>query len=85
MDQGRIVHVMVSERTRDDNFKVGFDVAQPDELEIHLVLPPKKASPDGPIASPLPTGVILPNGNEQPFIHTNFYGSIVVNGKHFIR
>jgi len=85
VDENRIIHIMVSERTRDENFKVGFGVAQPDELEIHLAMPPKKGSPTGPIDSPLPTGVILPNGNEQPFIHTNFYGNITMTGNQFIK
>jgi hypothetical protein len=85
MDTNRIVHVMVSERTRGDDFKVGFGVAKPNELEIHLVMPPKKGTPAGPIDSPLPTGVILPNGVEQPFIHTNFYGNIKVNGNQFVK
>lgn len=84
IDTGRIIHVMVSERTRDDNFKVGFGVAKPDELEIHLAMPPKKGSPTGPVDSPLPTGVILPNGKEQPFIHVNFYGNINVEGDRYL-
>lgn len=85
IDSGRIVHVMVSERTRDTNFKAGFGVAQPDKLEIHLALPPKKGSPAGHIDSPVPTGVILPNGAEQPFMHVNFYGNIKVAGNQFIQ
>jgi hypothetical protein len=85
VDKGRIIHVMVSERTRDDDFKVGFGVAKPDELEIHLALPPKKGSPKGPIDSPVPTGVTLPNGVEQPFMHVNFYGNIVMTGNQFVK
>lgn len=83
-DRGRIVHVMVSERTRDDNFRIGFGVAKPDQLEIHLAMPPLKGSPTGPVASPVPTGVILPNGKEQPFIHVNFYGNAKVTGNRFV-
>ncbi len=84
-DQGRIIHVMVSERTRDADYNLGLGVAQPDKLEIHLIMPPQKASPTGLIDSPLPTGVILPNGKEQPFIHTNFYGDITLNGNQFVK
>ncbi|MFV2038117.1 MAG: hypothetical protein ACC646_11070 [Paracoccaceae bacterium] len=84
VDSGRIVHVMVSERTRDDDFKLGFGVAQPDKLEIHMILPPLKGSPTGPVASPLPTGVILPNGVEQPALHVNFYGNAHVDGNQFV-
>jgi hypothetical protein len=83
-DSGRIIHVMVSERIRDDNFKVGFGVAKPGELEIHLVMPPKKGSPSGPVDSPVPTGVTLPNGKQQPFIHVNFYGNIKVEGDRYL-
>ena len=84
VDSGRVVHIMVSERTRDDDFKVGFGVAKPDELEIHLAMPPVKGSPTGPVPSPVPTGVMLPNGKEQPFIHVNFYGNARVAGNHFV-
>ena len=74
---------MVSERTRDAEFKVGFGVAQPDELEIHLAMPPVKGSPTGPVPSPVPTGVALPNGAEQRFIHVNFYGNANLTGNAF--
>ena len=83
VDSGRVVHIMVSERTRDDEYKVGFGVANPDELEIHLAMPPVKGSPDGPVASPVPTGVTLPNGKDQPFIHVNFYGEASLEGNQF--
>ena len=83
VDSNRVVHVMVSERTRDAEFKVGFGVAEPDQLEIHLAMPPLKASPDGPVPSPVPTGVNLPNGAEQPFIHVNFYGNANLEGNQF--
>ena len=82
-DSNRVVHVMVSERTRDADFKVGFGVAEPDQLEIHLAMPPVKGSPTGPVASPVPTGVVLPNGAEQPFIHVNFYGNAGLEGNQF--
>lgn len=83
VDSNRIIHVMVSERTRDADFKVGFGVAMPDQLEIHLAMPPMKGSPNGPVASALPTGVVLPNGNEQPFLHVNFYGNASLKGNQF--
>ncbi len=84
VDSGRIVHVMVSQRTRDADFKVGFGVAMPDKLEIHLILPPLKGSPSGPMPSPVPTGMTLPNGMDQPFIHVNFYGDPKVTGNRFV-
>jgi len=83
VDSGRVVHIMVSERTRDENFNVGFGVAMPDELEIHLAMPPVKGSPTGPVPSPVPTGVELPNGKDQPFIHVNFYGDAKLMGNQF--
>ena len=83
VDERRVIHVMVSERTRDDNFRIGFGVANPDKLEIHLAMPPLKGTPNGPVASPIPTGVMLPNGKEQPFIHVNFYGNARLEGDRF--
>ncbi len=84
VDSKRVIHIMVSERTRDANYKVGFGVAMPDELEIHLAMPPMKGSPTGPVPSPVPTGVKLPNGKNQPFIHVNFYGNAKLNGNQFV-
>lgn len=83
VDSNRFVHVMVSERTRDDDFMLGFGVANPDELEIHLAMPPLKVTASGPVASPVPTDVELPNGNAQPFIHVNFYGDAKLEGNRF--
>lgn len=84
VDSKRVIHIMVSERTRDDDFMAGFGVAKPDELEIHLAMPPVKGSSTGPVPSPVPTGVTLPNGNEQPFIHVNFYGNAKLEGNRFV-
>jgi hypothetical protein len=83
VDENRMIHIMVSERTRDDNFKVGFGVANPDELEIHLAMAPFKGAPGGMTPSPVPTGVTLPNGKDQPFIHVNFYGNAKLEGNRF--
>lgn len=83
VDSMRVVHVMVSERTRNADFKIGFGVAEPDKLEIHLMLPPLKGSMSGPVPSPVPTGLTLPNGKEQPFIHVNFYGNAKLEGDRF--
>ena len=83
VDSNRVMHLMATERTRDDDFKVGFGVAKPNELEIHLVMPPLKGSPTGPVSSPVPTGVTLPNGIEQPFVHANFYGNAKLEGNRF--
>lgn len=84
IDTMRMVHVMVSQRIRDDTFQVGFDVAYPDKYEVHVMLPPVKVTPEGPVDSPVPTGVFLPTGVEQPFIHVNFYSNITVEGDRFL-
>ncbi|MFV2035338.1 MAG: hypothetical protein ACC631_09570, partial [Halocynthiibacter sp.] len=55
----------------------------PDQLEYHLAMPPLKGSPTGPVPSPVPTGVELPNGKMQPFIHVNFYGNAKLHGNQF--
>ncbi len=83
VDSKRVIHVMVSERTRSNDYKIGFGVANPDKLEIHLAMPPLKGSPAGPVKSAIATGVILPNGKQQPFIHVNFYGNANLEGNRF--
>lgn len=83
IDDMRIIHLMVSERLRDDNFQLGFGAAKPDELEIHLIMPPTKASPSGPVDNPVPTGFILPNGIEQPFFHVNYY-NVEMDGDRYL-
>ncbi len=83
VDSKRVIHLMVTERLRDDNLNLGFDPAKPSELEIHLIMPPSKVTPNGPVDSPVPTGFVLPNGVEQPFIHVNFYG-VSIEGDRFV-
>ncbi|PUU88094.1 MULTISPECIES: hypothetical protein [Halanaerobium] len=84
LDTNRIVHVMVTQRLRDENYKLGFGIAQQDELEIHLIMPNEKVSEGHPVVSPLPTQFKLPNGQSQPFIHVNFYENIEVKGNKFL-
>ncbi len=85
VDSKRIIHVMVTPRLRDENYKLGFGIAQKDELEIHVIMPPEKVSEGHPVDSPLPTGFELPNGKEQPFLHINFYENIEVMGNAFLK
>lgn len=73
IDSMRLIHVMVSERLRTPDFKLGFEVQDPNSLEIHLILPNTKVNSSGPYDNPVPTQFILPNGVEQPFFHVNFY------------
>ncbi len=77
VDTHRLIHVMVSERVRTNDFKLGFGVQDHKSLEIHFIMPNTKVNSSGPFTSPLPTKFILPNGVEQPFIHVNFYNLIV--------
>jgi len=84
VDDKRMLHVMVSERSRNDDFQLGFGIAKPDELEIHLIMPPLKGSANGMVPSPVPTGLTLPNGVVQPFLHVNFYGNPRVVGNQFL-
>jgi len=79
--QSRFVHFMVSERVRDDDYNLVFDNGvNPDgALEAHLIMPPVAVTADGPVASPVPTGFVLPNGVEQPFIHI-MYETVTTEG-----
>ena len=72
-DSKRMIHVMVSQRVRTDNFELGFGVYDENQLEIHVILPNTKITSTGPIDDPVPTGFKLPNGMTQPFFHVNFY------------
>ncbi|TES85402.1 hypothetical protein E3J95_04500 [Candidatus Aerophobetes bacterium] len=73
VDTQRIVHVMLGEKVRDENYKLVFDKdVNHEATHLHLILPPVKGSPEGPIQSPVPTGFILPNGKQQPFLHIMF-------------
>jgi len=70
----RFVHFMLSERVRDDNYNLVFnDGVDPNgPLQAHLILPPTALVGGAPVDNPVPTGFILPNGVEQPFLHIMF-------------
>lgn len=73
VDTHRIVHVMLGEKVRDENYKLVFDKdVNHEATHLHLILPPVKGGPKGPVQSPVPTGFILPNGKQQPFLHIMF-------------
>ncbi len=72
-DSKRVIHVMVSERMRTPDFKLGFSVQDPEGLEIHFIMPNTKVGPSGPFDDDVPTKFTLPNGMDQPFFHINFY------------
>lgn len=78
-EKGRVVHFMSTENVRKaDSYALALDEEVPlseDEAYLgrqhhtHLFLPPIKATPEGPKASPVPTAFELSNGETQPFIH----------------
>ncbi len=69
----RLVHAMVTNSVRDENYQIVFDEGVDNsKLQLHLILPPIELTPQGPQDSPVPTGFILPNGMEQPFLHIMF-------------
>jgi len=69
----RFIHAMLTENVRDELYNLTFDEgADASRLQFHVFLPPLEVTPQGPRPSPVPTGFILPNGNEQPFLHINF-------------
>ena len=72
-DSKRLIHVMVTQRLRDNDLNLGTQPFDKDSLEIHLILPNTKVTPTGPITDPVPTEFVLPNGMTQPFFHVNFY------------
>ncbi len=76
-DQKRFVHFMLSERVRssvEDGYTLAFneDVDHEGAWQAHLILPPTALTSSGPVDNPVPTGFILPNGAEQPFLHIMF-------------
>jgi len=69
----RVVHMMTTCAVRDAEYKLVFDKeVDCSRLQTHLLLPNMAVTTDGPVMSPLPTGFILPNGMEQPFMHIMF-------------
>ncbi len=84
----RFVHFMLSQRVRTDVNAdgSGYELAFNDEVDAdgpwqaHLILPPVALRNGGPVMDvPVPTGFILPNGAEQPFMHIMF-DSVKVDG-----
>lgn len=75
----QLVHMMMTQRVRtpvEEGYKLVF-TNQVDELkgmgrQIHLILPPKRVTARGLEHRPVPTGYVLSNGKQQPFIHIMF-------------
>jgi len=69
----RLAHGMLTSSVRDENYEVVFDDGVDNSrIHFHLILPPTELTSEGPQDSPVPTGFILPNGIEQPFLHVMF-------------
>jgi hypothetical protein len=64
---------MLTSDVRDENYEIVFDDGVDNSrVHFHLILPPTELTAQGPTDSPVPTGFILPNGVEQPFLHIMF-------------
>lgn len=72
-NMNRLVHFMLTPRLRTTEFELEFGVADPDQLEVHLVLPPTQLIEGRPADKAVQTNYTLPNGQSQPFLHVNFY------------
>jgi len=69
----RFIHAMLTDNVREEGYRLAFDDGvDPTRIQFHIFLPPLEVTPQGPQPSPVPTGFILPNGKEQPFMHINF-------------
>lgn len=66
----RLVHGMITDNVRNENYELAFNGGvDHSRIHFHLILPPTEITADGPKPSPVPTGFMLPNGVEQPFLH----------------
>lgn len=80
-DTNREVHFMTTEVVRNKEYElvIGEDLPLSDDEAFagrshhtHGILPPIKATSDGPKFNPVSTAFELPNGETQPFIHIMF-------------
>lgn len=82
VDDHRVMHVMTTEVVRNKDYELVHTEDLPlapeerhisdQEHHTHLMMPPIKGSPQGPVFSPVPTAFELPNGENQPFLHIMF-------------
>ena len=76
VSDNRIVHMMATEKLRssdDDGYRLLFDSELPHKgIHTHLVLPNTVVTLQGPRPQSVPTGFMLPDGVEQPFLHIMF-------------
>lgn len=64
------IHMMLTEFVRKDPYDLVFDEnVNPNNRQLHLMVLPFTAKGE---PNPLPSGFMLPNGMEQPFLHVMF-------------
>ena len=78
----RVMHLMTSEVVRNKDYELVHTEDLPlapeerhisgQEHHTHLMMPPIKGTKKGPVFSPVPTALELPNGKKQPFLHIMF-------------
>ncbi|MDQ2798969.1 MAG: hypothetical protein M3Y13_04920 [Armatimonadota bacterium] len=69
LDQGRLIHGMLTEDVRTAGYKLATDSqVNPHRVMFHLIIPPFKSG----MKDPLKTGFTLPNGKPLPFWHVMF-------------
>ncbi len=57
VNDGQIVHMMIGEQVRDGKHELQFDGGvDPHGVTMHLMVPPYKATPHGPVLAPVKTG-----------------------------
>ena len=86
IDSDLSVFVEVSQRASKENFKMRLNESEFEEvgMKIHLVLFASVTKDSGNEVPPMKTGIILPDGKEQPFIHVNFIENIKITGNELI-
>jgi hypothetical protein len=76
--ENRLVHSMITCHVRDENYHLVFDDGVDcSRIHTHLMLPNVQVVMGSSgnyeeVISPVPTGFILPNSMEQPFLHVMF-------------
>lgn len=70
--EGHGIHMMLTEYVRENPYDLVFDEGvDPSRRHLHLMALPFTLKGE---QAPLPTGYMLPNGMEQPFLHVMFPG-----------
>ena len=81
--ENRLVHSMITCDVRDADYRLVFDDGVDcSNIHTHLMMPNVQIVADEEgnyeeVASPVPTGFILSNGMEQPFLHVMFENTVV--------